>query len=104
VSARILAPEGGEQVMEASLMIVFGLSSVSAIPRHFRPHLTQGEGVKLAALGFDRNVRRSRAVRAVRREEKMRPLRPPPFRAAPHDPPDMGSADLTRGMSSMSRA
>jgi mercuric reductase len=55
VGARILAPEGGEQVMEASLMIRFGLP-VSAVSRHFHPYLTQGEAVKLAALGFDRDV------------------------------------------------
>ena len=55
VGARILAPEGGEQVMEASLAIKFGLP-VSELARHFHPYLTQGEGVKLAALGFDRDV------------------------------------------------
>jgi mercuric reductase len=55
VGARILAPEGGEQLMEASLMIKFGLP-VSAVARHFHPYLTQGEAMKLAALGFDRDV------------------------------------------------
>ncbi len=55
VGARILAPEGGEQIHEASLMIKFGLS-VSAVARHFHPYLTQGEAMKLAALGFDRDV------------------------------------------------
>jgi mercuric reductase len=55
VGARILAPEGGEQIIEASLMIKFGLS-VSAVARHFHPYLTQGEAMKLAALGFDRDV------------------------------------------------
>ncbi len=55
VGARILAPEGGEQVVEASLMIRFGLP-VSGVARHFHPYLTQGEAVKLAALGFDRDV------------------------------------------------
>lgn len=55
VGARILAPEGSEQVMEASLAIKFGLS-VSEISHHFHPYLTQSEGMKLAALGFDRDV------------------------------------------------
>ncbi|MEX2206470.1 MAG: mercury(II) reductase [Myxococcota bacterium] len=55
VGARILAPEGGEQIIEASLMIKFGLP-VSAVMRHFHPYLTQSEAVKLAALGFDRDV------------------------------------------------
>lgn len=55
VGARILAPEGGEQIMEASLMMKFGLP-VSAVAHHFHPYLTQGEAVKLAALGFERDV------------------------------------------------
>jgi mercuric reductase len=55
VGARILAPEGGEQIIEASLMIKFALP-VSAVARHFHPYLTQGEAMKLAALGFDRDV------------------------------------------------
>jgi mercuric reductase len=55
VGARILAPEGGEQIIEASLMIKFALP-VSAVARHFHPYLTQSEAVKLAALGFDRDV------------------------------------------------
>lgn len=57
VGARILAPEGGEQIIEASLMIKFGLR-ISDVARHFHPYLTQGEAVKLAALGFDRDVTR----------------------------------------------
>jgi pyruvate/2-oxoglutarate dehydrogenase complex dihydrolipoamide dehydrogenase (E3) component len=55
VGARVLAPEGGEQIMEASLMIKFG-PPVSAVARHFHPYLTKGEGMKLAALGFERDV------------------------------------------------
>ena len=55
VGARILAPEGSEQVMEASLMIKFGLS-VSETARHFHPYLTQSEAIKLALLGFDTDV------------------------------------------------
>lgn len=56
LGARILAPEGGEQIHEASLMVRFGLS-IQAVARHFHPYLTQGESVKLALLGFDRDVR-----------------------------------------------
>jgi mercuric reductase len=55
VGARIVAPEGGEQILEASLMIKFRLP-VSAVSRHFHPYLTQAEAMKLGALGFDRNV------------------------------------------------
>lgn len=36
-------------------MIKFGLR-ISDVARHFHPYLTQGEAVKLAALGFDRDV------------------------------------------------
>lgn len=55
VGARIVAPEAGEQIMEASLMIRFGLST-REVARHFHPYLTQGEAVKLALLGFEKDV------------------------------------------------
>jgi len=55
VGARIVAPEGGEQIMEASLMIRFGLST-REVARHFHPYLTQSEAVKLTLLGFDKDV------------------------------------------------
>lgn len=55
VGARIVAPEGSEQIMEASLMIRFGLST-REVAHHFHPYLTQGESVKLALLGFDKDV------------------------------------------------
>ena len=56
VGARVLAPEGGEQIMEASLMVKFRLP-ISEVARHFHPYLTQGEAMKLAVLGFDRDVK-----------------------------------------------
>ena len=56
VGARVLAPEGGEQIMEASLMVKFGLP-ISEVAQHFHPYLTQGEAMKLAALGLDRDVK-----------------------------------------------
>ena len=55
VGARIVAPEGSEQIMEASLMIRFGLP-VSEVSKHFHPYLTQAEGMKLAMLSFDKDV------------------------------------------------
>ncbi len=55
VGARIVAPEGSEQIMEASLMIRFGLP-VSEVAKHFHPYLTQGEAMKLAMLSFDTDV------------------------------------------------
>lgn len=57
VGARILAPEGGEQILEPSLMIRFGLRT-SEVARHFHPYLTQGEAIKLALLGFETEVAR----------------------------------------------
>ncbi len=57
VGARILAPEGSEQIMEASLMVKYRLP-VSEIAAHFHPYLTQSEGIKLAAQGFGRDIRR----------------------------------------------
>ncbi len=55
VGARIVAPEGAEQIMEASLMIRFGLP-ISEVSKHFHPYLTQGEAMKLAMLSFDKDV------------------------------------------------
>jgi mercuric reductase len=55
IGARVLSPEGGEQIAEASLMIKFGLP-VSAVARHFHAYLTQSEAVQLAALGFEQDV------------------------------------------------
>jgi len=55
LGARILAPEGGEQILEPSLMIRFGLG-ISEVAGHFHPYLTQAEAVKLALLGFETDV------------------------------------------------
>lgn len=55
VGARILAPEGGEQIMEASLAIRHGIS-VSDLASAFHPYLTQSEGIKLCAQTFGKDV------------------------------------------------
>ena len=55
VGGRILAPEGSELLMEISLAIKFGIT-VQDLTRSFHPYLTLGEGVKLAALTFDKDV------------------------------------------------
>jgi mercuric reductase len=55
VGARIVAPEGSELLMEVSLAIQQGLT-VEALTALLHPYLTLSEGVKLAALGFDRDV------------------------------------------------
>lgn len=57
LGARILAPEGGEQVMEAALAIRHGIG-VSELAAAFHPYLTQAEGIKLCAQGFERDVRK----------------------------------------------
>ena len=55
VGARILAPEGGELLMEVSLAIQQNMT-VQDLTDMLHPYLTLSEGVKLAALGFDRDV------------------------------------------------
>ncbi|MDA2929762.1 mercury(II) reductase [Acidobacteria bacterium AH-259-O06] len=55
VGARILAPEGSELLMEISLAIKFGIT-VNQLTSSFHPYLTLCEGVKLAALTFEKDV------------------------------------------------
>lgn len=55
VGARILAPEGGELIMEASLAIRYGIP-VADLARAFHPYLTHSEGIKLAAIAFSKDV------------------------------------------------
>lgn len=55
VGARILAPEGGEQIMEAALAIRHGIG-VSDLASAFHPYLTQAEGIKLCAQTFGKDV------------------------------------------------
>lgn len=55
VGARILAPEGSELLMEISLTIRFGIT-VRELTACFHPYLTLSEGVKLAALAFNKEV------------------------------------------------
>ena len=57
VGARVLAPEGGELLMEVALAIRHGLT-VQALASAFHPYLTLGEGIKLAALSFGKDVRK----------------------------------------------
>ncbi len=57
LGARILAPEGGEQIMEAAMAIRFGLG-VSEIAAMFHPYLTQAEGIKLCAQTFRKDVKK----------------------------------------------
>ena len=55
VGARVLAPEGGELLMEVALAIRHGLTAQS-LASSFHPYLTLGEGIKLAALSFGKDV------------------------------------------------
>ena len=52
---RVVAPEGGELVMQASLAIKYGIS-VSEIADSLHPYLTLSEGIKLAAITFHKSV------------------------------------------------
>ncbi len=55
LGARIVAAEGSELLMEAALAIKFGIT-IQQIRESFHPYLTLGEGIKLAAIAFDKNV------------------------------------------------
>ncbi len=57
LGARILAPEGGELLMEAALAIRHGIT-VGELKTAFHPYLTLSEGIKLAALSFGKDVRK----------------------------------------------
>lgn len=55
LGARILAPEGSELLMEIATAIRFNIT-VSQMRDLFHPYLTLGEGVKLAAITFGKDV------------------------------------------------
>lgn len=55
VGAHVLAAEGGEMIQETTLAIRFGLK-VTDIVETFHPYLTMTEGLKLAALTFNKEV------------------------------------------------
>ena len=55
VGAHILAPEAGEMIMEPAMAIRFGLT-IEDITSMLHPYLTLSEGIKLAALTFDKDV------------------------------------------------
>jgi mercuric reductase len=52
---RVVAPEGGELIMEASLAIKYGIK-VGDLASSFHPYLTMSEGIKLAAITFTKDV------------------------------------------------
>ncbi len=55
LGARIVAPEGGELLMQLSLMIKYKIP-LKEIIGMFHPYLTLSEGVKLAAMSFTTDV------------------------------------------------
>lgn len=57
LGARILAPEGSELLMEVSLAIKYGIPA-KALASAFHPYLTLGEGIKLAAIAFGKDIKK----------------------------------------------
>ncbi|GAB4448611.1 MAG: hypothetical protein OHK0036_04300 [Bacteroidia bacterium] len=55
LGARIVAPEGGELIMELSIAIKYGIT-VSELKNALHPYLTSSEGIKLAAITFGKDV------------------------------------------------
>lgn len=56
VGARVVAPEGGELLMQIGLAVAAGMTS-DAVASMFHPYLTLSEGVKLACIGFDKDIK-----------------------------------------------
>lgn len=55
IGARVVAPEGGELIQQLSMAIKYGIT-VKELAESFYPYLTLGEGVKLAAITFGKDV------------------------------------------------
>ncbi|WP_339895353.1 mercury(II) reductase [uncultured Algibacter sp.] len=55
IGARVIAPEGGELIQQLSMAIKFGIT-VKDLAESFYPYLTMGEGIKLAAITFGKDV------------------------------------------------
>ena len=55
IGGRIIAPEGGELAMQLSLAIKAGMT-VEELADAFHPYLTLSEGIKLAAITFNKDV------------------------------------------------
>lgn len=57
LGARIVAPEGGELVMEAAMAIRYGIT-VTELSKMLHPYLTLSEAMKLTALSFSMDVKK----------------------------------------------
>lgn len=55
IGARILAPEGGELLMQVA-MAMKNKTTTKELATMFYPYLTLSEGIKLAAIGFTQNI------------------------------------------------
>ncbi len=55
IGARVVAPEGGELIQQLSMAIKYGIS-VKDLAESFYPYLTLSEGIKLAAITFEKDV------------------------------------------------
>jgi len=55
IGVRVVAPEGGELIQQLSMAIKYGIT-VKDLAESFCPYLTLSEGIKLAAITFDKNV------------------------------------------------
>ncbi len=55
IGARIVASEGGELIQQLSMAIKFGIT-IKELTEMFYPYLTLGEGIKLAAITFGKDV------------------------------------------------
>ena len=55
LGARVVAAEGSEMIMEAALAIKYGIK-VSELAETLHPYLTLSEAVKLAAIGFKKDI------------------------------------------------
>lgn len=55
IGAQVLATEAGDLIMEPALAVKFGLT-IEDLTSTLHPYLTLAEGIKLAALTFDKNV------------------------------------------------
>jgi mercuric reductase len=55
IGARVVAPEGGELIQQLSMAIKYGIT-VKELAESFYPYLTLGEGIKLAAITFGKDV------------------------------------------------
>lgn len=55
IGVRVVAPEGGELIQQLSMAIKYGIT-IKELADSFYPYLTLGEGVKLAAIAFGKDV------------------------------------------------